>query len=907
MRERHWTGTAYRLLMCLLPSHFRRRHGEEMGRLFDKAWYQHRGVLHQARYMFLAVCDLARTAVVERTRLGREVRRGFELGGVKEARREGYRVDQATQDLRQALRQLRHRPAFAAAVVVTLALGMGANTAVFSVVDGVLLRPLPYPEPERLAVLWTQFPSQNLMEFPASWPEYEDYRDQARSFEELAIWRGAEGTITGGDRPERIQMVHASWTVFPVLGIEPWLGRVFGEQEDVAGEGDVVVLSHGLWEQRYGADRSVPGSTVELNGRTFTILGVMPKSFGFPDQDVQAWVPMGIDPGNPPGRGSHFGHIVGRLAPGWSLRQASAELEQLMGQWGADPSVHSWNRAEGTDIHPAFLRSLHEETVGDVRTALGVLFGAVGIVLLIAVANVANLLLVRGEARLREIFLRYALGAGRGRVVRQLVTESLVLAVLGGVAGLVLAELSLSGLLVLAPAELPRTDSVGLDRSVLLFSAAVAIASGVLFGLAPSLQSLRVNLRGRLRDDWQGGTVGFARSRHRQLLVVSQTALAVVLLIGAGLLVQSFLYLRTVDKGFREDGVLTFALSLPPTSYPDGSDVTRFYRELAPHLAGLGGVSAVGMVRQAPLTGALPPNDIAFENRPARPEDPPLNTDVQVVAPGYFTAIGIPLHRGRVFEVRDDEESELVAVVDEAFVRTFFPDDVEVIGQRVQQSGYAEFARIVGIVGDVRQETLDREPRGQLYLAHAQSPRTWYPVRAMTVLLRAATDPLDLVPAVRDLVKERDADLPVYRVSTVARTVAESAASRRFAMLLLVVLSGVALMLAMVGVYGVLSYSVSRRTKEIGLRMALGAERRTIVRLVVAQGMVIVLPAIVLGVLGALAAGRVLQTLLFGISPRDPVTVLAVAGSLAAVALVACWIPARRASSVSPRAALSAE
>ena len=668
-------------------------------------------------------------------------------------------MEDLVQDLKYSARQLLRRPGFALVLVLTLALGIGANTAVFSVVDGVLLRPLPYPQPDRLAVVWTQFPTMNLMEFPASWPEYEDYAAQNHSFERLSLWQRAQRTITGGgESPERLNIAAATWTFFPVLGVQPVLGRVFGAEEDVAGSDDVVVLSHALWERRFGSDPSVVDRSVELDGRTVRVLGVMPSGFAFPDPDTEAWIPAGIDPANPPGRGSHFGNMLGRLAPGVSLEQAGAELDQLMDRWTAEASTqHFWTRGlPGGGAHPAFLRSLHEEVVGDVRTSLWVMLGAVGLVLLIACANVANLLLVRGEARLRELSIRAAMGAGRSRIVRQLVTESLLVAAVGGAVGLLLARVGLSALLALAPDDLPRAAAIHLNGTVLLFSMGLTVLAGLLFGLAPALQMMRMNVQGTLRDEGRGGTVGVGRFRYRQLLVVSQTALAVVLLIGAGLLIQSFWRLRNVDPGFREDATLAVTLSLPRATYPDAQDVVGFYRDLLPRVAALPGVESAGMVRQAPLTGTLPPNDIAFENRPTRADDPPLNADIQMVSPGYFETLGIPVLEGRAFEATDDAASDLVAVVDEEFARRFFPDAPTVLGQRLQQSGFDEFATIVGVVGDVRQERLDREPRAQVYFTHPQGPRTWFPVRAMTLLLRTGVEPLSMVSAVREQVKAMD-------------------------------------------------------------------------------------------------------------------------------------------------------
>ncbi len=814
-------------------------------------------------------------------------------------------MDGWMQDTRYALRQIARRPGFTAVLVLTLALGIGANTAVFSVVNGVVLRPLPYPEPDRLTVVWSQFPTMELMEFPSSWAEFEDYRNATSSFEELGIWGRTQRTLTGGESPERLDVVYFSWTMFSVLGVEPAVGRAFGAEEDVAGQDDVVLLSHGLWTRRFAGDPTVVGSTIELDGRSVTVLGVMPESFAFPDSDTDAWIPAGIDTADPPSRSSHFARILGRLAPGVTLEAATLELERLVEGWGADHTLgHSWN----TTAHPAFLRPLQADVVGDVRTSLLVLLGAVGLVLLIACANVANLLLVRAEGRAREISVRSAMGAGRGRIVRQLVTESLVLALLGGAAGLVVARFGLTSLIALAPADIPRLDGVGLDGTVLAFTAGATLLSGLLFGLAPAFRALRTDLRAALHSGGgRGGTAGKERFRLRGVLVVGQTALAVMLLIGGGLLLRSFGNLTRIDPGFSADAVLSASLSIPTNSYPEPSDVTRFYSDLLSRVEGIPGVASAGLVRTPPLTGSLPPNDIEFEGRPSNPDDPPLNSDIQVVSTGYFETMGIPLLVGRAFDDTDDETSEVVAVVDEPFARRFFGEPSAALGAMVRQFGAPEYARVVGVVGSVRQEQLQTEPRAHLYLLHEQTPRTWFPVRGMSVLARTELEPETLVGAVRTEVRALDPDLPVYGETTVRETVRSSMAAERFNLFLQLVFAGVALALAAIGIYGVLSYQVQQRTREIGIRLALGAERGGIVGLVVRQGMGLVAVAVVVGLSGALLTGRVLSSLLYDVSARDPLTYAAVTCVLVGVAAFACWLPARRASAVDPQSALRSE
>lgn len=809
-------------------------------------------------------------------------------------------MDEFVQDLKYGARQLTRRPGFAAILVTTLALGIGANTAVFSVVHGVLLRSLPFEDPDRLAVVWSQFPTMDLNEFPASWPEFVEYREQNRAFEELGAWVGGERTITGGDQPERVDVTVFTHTMWSVLGVAPILGRTFTDEEDVAGRDDVVVLSHGLWERRFGSDPSLVGRSIELDGRSTLVLGVMPSDFEFRvNTEGEAWIPMGIDPGDPPGRANHFASIAGRLADGVSMEQAREDLSGILALWEADGSIgHTW-RPPG---HPAFLRPLHEQVVGDVRSNLLILLGAVGFVLLIACANVANLLLVRGEGRQREISIRASMGAGRGRIVRQLVTESLMLALVGGALGVGLAFAGLQVLLAMAPATLPRFEQVGLNGAVLAFSGGVTLTAGVLFGLVPSLHAARLNIQGALREEGRGGTVGRGRFRVRQLLVVSEMALAVVLLITAGLLMQSFWRLQGVDPGFDSEQVLAISVNLPEASYPDDSDVTGFFRDLMPRIEALPGVTATAAVRTPPLTGSLPPNDIEIENFDPPEDGPPMNADIQMVTAGYFETLGVPLLQGRAFDDRDHSESEIVAVIDEVLAERFFPGEGP-IGQRIRQPG-SEWSTIIGVVGGVHQQGLDIEPRANLYFTHAQGPSTWFAVRGMTVLLRTGVEPLGLVTSTRQVVREIDSNLPVFEVTTMENTLALSTATERFSMYLQLVFAAVALVLAVVGIYGVLSYSVAQRTQEIGIRMALGAQSESILKLVVGQGLVLIFVSVALGVVAALAFAQVLSGLLYGISPRDPLTYGAVVGVLTVVAAVACYIPARRASSVAPQTAL---
>jgi putative ABC transport system permease protein len=571
-----------------------------------------------------------------------------------------------------------------------------------------------------------------------------------------------------------------------------------------------------------------------------------------------------------------------------------------MTRWQADETLgHSWSN----DGHPAFLRPLREQMVGDVTRPLWVMLAAVAVVLLIACANVANLLLVRGEARSREISVRAAMGAGRGRIVSQLLTESVVMALVGGLAGLGLAWLGVGTLRRLAPPDLPRLDEIGVHPTVLLFSLGITILAGILFGLVPALQAGRLDVQASLREEGRSGMAGSGRVRLRQLLVVSQTAMAVVLLVAAGLLLRSFQQLQAVDPGFRTDEVVALSINIPATSYPDGPEITAFYRDLLPRIRSLPGVTSAGAVRTAPLGGSLPPNDVEIEGYVNETDGPPLNADIQTVTPGYFETLGIALLQGRDFTAADGPDAPLVAVVSEELAERYWPGESP-LGKRIRQSGFPEWPEVVGVVSDVHHEGLDRPVRGTLYFVHAQGPRTWFPVAAMTLTVRAAVDPAAIISAVRREVQAMDPDVPLYQVQTMEQVIADSTATQRFTMLLQLLFATVALVLAAVGIYGVMAFTVARRAPEIGIRMALGAERRDVVRMVVGHAMAIVGLALLVGVVGALAAGRVLSSLLFGVSPRDPATYALVVGSLLAVALLACWIPARRASGVDPGSAL---
>jgi putative ABC transport system permease protein len=821
---------------------------------------------------------------------------------IKEEARAAWRwrrLDDLAQDVGYALRILRRAPGFTAVVVATFALGIGANTAVFSVVRSVVLRPLPFPDDERLAVVLMRGPMFNLEDSPSSPPEYVAYRDQTRSWEHLAAFQVRSATVTEtGSDAERVDVASATPNLFATLQIDPLVGRSFTSEEAREGTDRVAVLSHAFWMSRYGGDPRAIGRTVRLDGVPRTIVGVMPPRFAFPASDVRLWVPLVFTPQDLERRGNHNFSIVGRLRPGVTLAAAESELTTLVAHLiRSGVRFHEW--------HPVYLRSLRTHIVGDVSRTLWVMLGAVVLVLAIACANVANLLLVRSEKRAREMSLRTALGAGRGRLLSQLLTESLVLAGAGGLAGLGLAFLGVGVLRAVAPTDLPRLDEISVDITVLAFTMVLTVGAGILFGLVPALHAGRGDLQSTLRDEGRVSTAARQPVRLRQLLVVSETVLAVVLLVAAGLLLQSFRRLMAVDPGWRADRVLTATVTIPSFSYPDANDVVDFYGALLPRIASLPGVSAAGAVSFAPLAGTLGPTDIEVDGWVGGPDTPRPTAAIRAVTPGYFAAMGIPLVAGRPFKAEDGTEAPLVAVVSEKLARDYWPGRSP-LGGRIRRDGRDQrFAQIVGVVPDVRQERLERTTLwGTLYLLHAQTPYTWSPIRSMTLTVRCVIEPTSLVGAIRREVHALDPSVPLYRVRTMEDAVADHTATRRFAMHLQLLFALVALALSAVGLYGVLAFSVARRTGEIGIRMALGATSVEIRRMVVRQGMRLVVIALGIGVISALAAGRLLASLLFGVSPRDPVTYVVVLGMLTAVALLACWIPARRASSVAPAEAL---
>ncbi len=809
------------------------------------------------------------------------------------------------QDLRYGWRMLRRSPGFTAAAVVALALGIGANTAIFSVLDAVLLKPLPYEDPERLVKLWTRFRGIGIPG-DRNWfsaPEFTDLRRLNQSLSHLAAISRGNYNISGsaGGVPERVEGAAVSPSLFPMLGVQSQIGRVFLNEEEQPGRDAVCLISHGLWQRRFGADRDLPGRTLVVNGRSFQVVGVLPAWFQYP-AEAEMWTPLAFTPEAlaPNNRGSHGLEVLARVKPALSLQQARADLEAAARTVTEQSRDYPYRQFDFTFL----MIPLLEEMVGDVKTALWILMGAVGFVLVIACANVANLQLARASAREREIAIRAALGAGRGRLVQQLLTESVLLALLGGLAGWLLARWGLRALVTMAAASFPRVAGAEMDWRVLGFTMLASLATGVLFGLAPAMQVSRQANSESLKEGGRGASAGAAPLRLRRLLVVGEVALSLALLVGAGLLLKSFLRLQQVDGGFRPQGVLTLRLMLPQARYPKPEQVRGFYRDLIDRVRTLPGVEAAGATVALPLSGGGGSGTTTVDSRAVSPDKASPEADWRAVTPGYFEAMGVALVRGRYFDDRDSEQAAPVAIIDETMANTYWPGE-DPIGKRLKRGGAQStnpWMTIVGVVRHVRYRTLEAASRTQLYWPHTQ-----FPVRLMSMAVRTSQDPRSLAATIQKQVQALDPDQPIYRVATMEELVADSLARRRLSMLLLALFAGTALVLAAVGIYGVMAYSVEQRAHEIGIRMALGAERWHVLRLVLGQSLALTTAGVALGLAGSLALTRLLRTLLFNVQAHDLATFAAVAAGLSLVALAASYIPARRASRVDPMVALRYE
>jgi putative ABC transport system permease protein len=803
------------------------------------------------------------------------------------------------QDIRYGLRMLWKHPGFTIISVLALALGIGANSAIFTVVNAVLLRPLPFEQPERLVTVLSRNEREATVSGSHSYLNFTDLRDQNQVFDSVGAYTASTFFFIGNEGPERVNGALLSADMFAVLRARPALGRAFTREEDQLGAKRVAVISHNLWQRRFGGDSKVLGQDVTIGSTPATIIGVMPKGFRFPiSMDAECWMALtpALNEGIIQSRGAVFLGVVARMKEGVSIEQAQAESTTIASRLAAQ--YPDSNAGQGIA-----LQSTHERVVGDLRPALLVILSAVGFVLLIACANVANLLLARASSRHKEIAIRTAMGASRGRIIRQLLTESLMLSLMGGAAGLLLALWGVDLLVAATPADIPRVSEVGLDARVLAFTAGVTLLTGLFFGLAPALQASKSDLNEGLKEGGRGSTESLRSNRVRSTLVVVEVALSLVLLVGAGLLIQSFWRLLEVKPGFDPEKVLAADVSLLRKDYPRTEQYVTFYQEAIERLGAMAGVEAAGAVDPLPLSNSFEAYSFQVEGRPASPPGEEPGADFRIASPGYFRAMGIPLVKGRIFNERDTMDTPHVILISEAFARRFFPNE-EPLGKRLQVGdGQSRPREIIGIVGDVRHAGLDQEPEPEFYVSYLQKPTS-----SMSVVVRASgADPAALAPSLRGVIGQINKDQPVYNVRTMRQLLSESVARRRFNMLLLGVFAGVALLLAAIGLYGVMSYSVTRRTHELGIRIALGAQAGDVLRLVVGQGMTLALIGVVAGLVAAYFATRAMATLLFGVGTTDLWTFAGVALLISAVAFLASYLPARRATKVDPMVALRYE
>jgi putative ABC transport system permease protein len=852
----------HKLLLHLYPAHFREEYGDEMTRLFrDRC--RREGTL---RVCYEALPDLAVTAWKEH-------------------------MDTLQRDLKYTLRAISRNPGFAAVVLVTLALGIGANTAVFSVVKGVLLDPLPFKSPSQLVQLYEKRPKQGRVRNVVSAPDYADWKKQNAFFDDMAAMTGAAFPLQTTEGAQLILGARVTSNFFNMLGVTPALGRSFLPEEETPGKDHVLVLTHGFWQRRYGGDPAILGRKITLGGEPFEVVGVLPDIGNVIASEAELWTPLTLSPQS--GRGAHFLNVYGRLKPGVSLARAQAGMDVVATR--LEQQYPNENTGHGVNIF-----FLEHEVTGKVRPALLMLLGAVTLVLLVACANVANLFIARATQRQREISIRTALGAGAGQLVRQLLTESLVLSLLGGVIGLLLAYGGVQALKAANPGNLPRIRNIHIDLDVLLFTFAISVVSGLVFGSFPALHAARAKVATALKQG--GNRSSTSRGAIRNVLVVAEIAFALILVVGSGLMLQSFVRLAAVNPGFDATHVLTVDVPLMASRYAEPQHRTAFLEELSARFTQLPGVTSVAAVNALPLTGRDAGSNFSIEGRPPLGYSQLPNGRFRVVTPSYFATLRIPLRTGRSFTSGDDAKAQPVLLINETMANQYWPGE-NPIGRRISLFGEEAIRRtIVGIVADVKHYALDGETRPEMYFPYAQQPE-----RSMTIVLRTAGAPETLTSAVRAELQSIDKNQPVARIQSLEEVLASSLAQPRLYSSLLTIFSCVALLLAAVGIYGVMSFTIAQRTQEMGIRIALGAKAGNVRRLILKQGLALAITGVALGVAGALTLTRAMEALLYNVQPTDPATFAISALLLVAIAAAACYLPARRATRVDPIIALRTE
>lgn len=811
-------------------------------------------------------------------------------------RREG--VDDMMRDVRFAARSLRKSPGFTLMAIICVALGVCVTTTIFSAVDGILLRPLPYPSADQLVAVYSRLAAKGETGVNISYEDYLSWRDENRTFSELGIWTWTNNTLSGKGDAERVEGAGVTANLFPLLGVRPIIGRSFTPSEELPGNDQVIMLSYGLWQRRFGGDPGIVGSVIQVDGLPYTVIGVMPPRFNFPDRG-QVWVPFPND-GWRSGRGNRgYAGAIGRLKPGVTLAEAQADLDVISRrlQQAYPKDNFGWD-AEAV--------ALRDDLVGDLRKPLLVFLGAVGCVLLIACANVANLMLARGAARQREIAVRAALGAGRRQLVRQVLTESMLLALAGGAVGAVLAKFGVQLLRFAFPnGDVPFYVSLDMDGRVLLFAVLVSAITGVIFGLVPALRATSLDLNTALRDGGRAEAGGRSGGRLRSSLAVAEVALSVVLLVGATLLLRSYGALIGTDLGFDQRGVLTTAISLPGTTYDSDEKQRAFYDRLYARLAAIPGVQSVGSANGIPFSGWNVQAYMSIEGRPARAQGSELDVHYQNISPGYLSTIGVPIIRGRGFTSADRDSSVHIGVINEVLARQEFAG-IDPIGKRIRFGGADSkepWITIIGVAKEFRHYRLPKPMGPAVYF-----PQLANPSASQTLVLRTSLpDPMALVPAVREALKELDPDVPAFQVQTLEQAVSRSLWRQRLQGQVLGTFATLALLLAAVGIYGVISYAVAQRTRELGVRMALGATRGQVLGLVLGQGLRLAAVGVVIGIVAALALSRVVASLLYGVSATDIATFVGVPVALAVIAMLATLVPARRATRVDPVVAMRTE